>query len=291
VNHSKKMETGYLYHFGSVEYDLASRTHIMGILNITPDSFSDGGKYLDVEQAIDQGLKLAENGADFIDIGGESTRPGSQPVLIEEEIRRVVPVVKALSKKVNIPISIDTYKPDTADAALKAGAVIVNDISAMTFDARMVSVVVQHRASIVLMHMKGAPKTMQENPMYENVTMEVKQFLSERLFAAKEAGIEQMIIDPGIGFGKKFEHNIQLLQELRSFISLGCPLLVGPSRKAFLGAILNLPADERIEGTAAVVANAILKGANIVRVHDVKEMKRVAMVTDVLKSTNIQASL
>jgi dihydropteroate synthase len=284
------MNHGYLYRFGSVEYDLASRTHIMGILNVTPDSFSDGGKYLNLEQAVVQGLKLAEDGADFIDVGGESTRPGSEPVSVEEEIRRVVPVIKALSKKVNIPISIDTYKSDAANAALQAGAVIVNDISAMTFDAKMASVVVKYRASIVLMHMKGAPKTMQENPTYENVTKEVKKFLSERLFAAKEAGIEQMIVDPGIGFGKKFEHNIQLLRELKSFTSLGYPLLVGPSRKAFLGAILHLPANERIEGTAAVVTSAILNAANIIRVHDVKEMKRVAMVTDALKSENIQAA-
>jgi dihydropteroate synthase len=231
-----------------------------------------------------------EDGADFIDVGGESTRPGSEPVLVEEEIRRVVPVIKVLSKKVNIPISIDTYKSDTADTALQAGAVIVNDISAMTFDAKMASVVVKYRASIVLMHMKGAPKTMQENPTYENVTEEVKQFLSERLFAAKEAGIEQMIVDPGIGFGKKFEHNIQLLRELKSFTSFRYPLLVGPSRKAFLGEILHLPTNERIEGTAAVVTSAILNGANIIRVHDVKEMKRVAMVTDALKSGNIQVA-
>jgi dihydropteroate synthase len=278
------------YKFGEKEYDLASRTHVMGVLNVTPDSFSDGGKYLGLEQAIVQGLKLAEDGADFIDVGGESTRPGSEPVSVEEEIRRVVPVINALSKKVNIPISIDTSKSDTAEAALQAGAIIVNDISAMTFDAKMASVVVKYRASIVLMHMKGAPQTMQENPTYENVTAEVKQFLSERLFAAKEAGIEQIIIDPGIGFGKKIEHNIQLLRELKSFTSFGYPLLIGPSRKAFLGAILHLPPNERIEGTAAVVTSAILNGANIIRVHDVKEMKRVAMVTDALKSEHIQAA-
>ncbi len=278
------------YKFGEKEYDLASRTYVMGVLNVTPDSFSDGGKYFDLEQAVVQGLKLAEDGADFIDVGGESTRPGSEPVLVEEEIRRVVPVIKALSEKVNVPLSIDTYKSDVADAALQAGAVIVNDVSAMTFDAKMASVAVKYRASIILMHMKGAPKTMQENPVYENVTKEVKQFLSERLFAAKEAGIEQMIVDPGIGFGKKFEHNIQLLRELKSFTSFGYPLLAGPSRKAFLGAILHLPANERIEGTAAVVTSAILNGANIIRVHDVKEMKRVAMVADALKSKNTQVA-
>jgi dihydropteroate synthase len=281
------MNSRYRYRFGEFEYDLASRTHIMGILNVTPDSFSDGGSYLDLEQAVVQGLKLAEDGADFIDIGGESTRPGSEPVSIEEEIRRVAPVVKILSKKINIPLSVDTYKSATAEAALRAGAVIVNDISAMTFDRTMAAVVKKYQASIVLMHMKGKPKTMQENPTYENVTKEVKQFLSERLIAAKEAGIEQMIIDPGIGFGKKLEHNIQLLRELKSFSEIGYPVLVGPSHKAFLGAILNLPVHERLEGTAASVTNAILNGANIIRVHDVKEMKRVSMVTDALKSENI----
>jgi dihydropteroate synthase len=282
-----KMTQGYIYRFGSIEYDLASRTYIMGILNVTPDSFSDGGKYLDFEKAVVQGLKLVEDGADFIDIGGESTRPGSDPVSVEEEIRRVVPVIKELSKSVGIPISIDTYKSDTASAALQSGAVIVNDVSAMTYDANMESIVAKYGASVVLMHMKGAPKTMQENPVYDNVTIEVKQYLVERLLAARKAGIEQVIVDPGIGFGKKFEHNLKILRELKTFASLGYPLLLGPSRKAFLGAILNLPANERIEGTAAVVASAIMNGANIIRVHDVKEMKRVAMVTDVLKSKNI----
>jgi len=286
-NSAIKTNPGYLYRFGDVEYDLASRTYIMGILNVTPDSFSDGGKYYNIEQAVAHGAKLVENGADFIDVGGESTRPGSDPVSVEEETRRIVPVIKELSRKINIPISIDTYKSETAEAALQAGAVIVNDVSAMTYDTSMVPVVKKHQASIVLMHMKGAPKTMQENPTYDNVINDVKHYLSERISMVKKAGIEQVIIDPGIGFGKKFKHNIQLLRELKSFTSLGCPLLLGPSRKAFIGAILNLPANERIEGTAAVVTSAILNGANIIRVHDVKEMKRVAMVTDVLKSQNI----
>jgi dihydropteroate synthase len=285
-----KINRGYNYRFGSVEYDLASRTCIMGILNVTPDSFSDGGKYFNIEEAVKRGLKLADDGADFIDIGGESTRPGSEPVPIEEEIRRVIPVIKELSKKIDIPICIDTYKSETAEAALQAGAVIVNDISAMTYNVKMASAAAKYKASVILMHMKGSPKTMQENPAYDNVTEEVKQFLVERLSAAKNAGINQVIVDPGIGFGKKFEHNIQLLRELKSFTSLGCPLLLGPSRKAFLGAILNLPANERIEGTAAVVTSAILNGTNIIRVHDVKEMKRVAMVVDVLKSENIQTA-
>jgi len=281
----------FKYRFGIVDYDLASRTHIMGILNITPDSFSDGGRYLGIEQAIKHGQKLAEDGADFIDIGGESTRPGSEPVSIAEEIQRVVPVIESLAKKTNIPISIDTYKSEVAEAALQVGAVIVNDISAMTFDTNMVSVIANHRASIVLMHIKGMPKTMQENPTYGNVTQEVKQFLSERIVKAKESGIEQIIVDPGIGFGKKFEHNIQLLRELNSFSSLGYPVLVGPSRKAFIGAILNLPPNERLEGTAAAVTVSILNGVNIIRVHDVKEMKRVAMVSDALKITSVLSAV
>jgi dihydropteroate synthase len=278
------MKKNYTYHFGTVIYDLASRTHVMGILNVTPDSFSDGGRYIDKEHAIEYGQKLADAGADFIDIGGESTRPGSESVSSEEEIRRVIPVIESLAKKVSIPISIDTYKSEVAEAALQAGACMVNDISAMTFDAGMASVVARHHATIVLMHIKGTPKTMQLNPSYTNVTDEVKQFLRERIEDAVKAGIKQIILDPGIGFGKKYEHNIQLLQELKSLVSLKLPLLVGVSKKTFLGAILNLPPSERMEGTAAAVTVSILHGANIIRVHDVKEMKRVAQVSDALKS-------
>ncbi|MBN1397701.1 MAG: dihydropteroate synthase [Bacteroidetes bacterium] len=280
----KKNNSGYIFQFNDTKYGLASRTHIMGILNVTPDSFSDGGKYYDTDEAVERGIKLAEEGADFIDVGGESTRPGSESVSVEEEIRRVIPVIEKLARQVCVPISIDTYKADTAEAALEAGAIIINDVSAMTYDAKMISTAVKHNASVILMHMKGAPRTMQENPVYDNVTEEVKKYLGERMTAVKDAGIKQVIVDPGIGFGKKFEHNIQLMQELRSFLSLGCPLLLGPSRKSFIGAILNLPADERIEGTAAAVTSCIMNGANIIRVHDVKEMKRVAMVADALIS-------
>ncbi|MGD0037938.1 MAG: dihydropteroate synthase [Bacteroidota bacterium] len=281
------MNINFKYRFGKFEYDLASRTYVMGILNVTPDSFSDGGRYLDIEQAIKHGQKLAEDGADFIDIGGESTRPGSESVSIEEEIRRVIPVIESLAKINSIPISIDTCKSDVAEAALQIGAVIVNDISAMTFDAKMASVVAKYQASVVLMHIKGTPKNMQMNPNYDNVTEEVRKFLRERIEAAMKAGITQIMIDPGIGFGKKFEHNIQLLKELKTFTSLGYPLLIGVSKKSFLGVILNLPPNERVEGTAAAVTASILNGTNIIRVHDVKEMKRVAMVSDALKSTNL----
>ena len=280
------MSINFKYRFGKVEYDRASRTHVMGILNVTPDSFSDGGRYLNIEQAIEHGQKLVEDGADFIDVGGESTRPGSESVSIEEEVRRVIPVIESLAKKTSIPISIDTCKSDVAEAALQVGATIVNDISAMTFDTKMALVVAKHQASVVLMHIKGTPKNMQMNPNYNNVTEDVKQFLREQLEAATKAGITQIMIDPGIGFGKKFEHNIQLLKELKTFTSLGYPLLVGVSKKSFLSAILNLPPNERVEGTAAAVTASILNGANIIRVHDVKEMKRVAMVSDALKSTS-----
>ena len=277
------MNDNFKYRFGGVEYDLAARTHIIGIVNVTLDSFSDGGKYFDVERAVTHGLALAEEGADFLDIGGESTRPGSEPVSEEEELRRVVPVIERLKKQCSVPISIDTYKSAVADAALSAGAVIVNDISGLTFDSRMAAVTIKHKASIVVMHIQGAPKTMQKNPQYENVTNDVKEFLRVQAAKAFETGIRQIIIDPGIGFGKAQEHNIQLLRELKQFAELGYPILVGPSRKTFVGTILNLPPEKRGEGTAAATTVSIFNGAHIIRVHDVKAMKRVALVADALK--------
>ncbi|MCI0706171.1 MAG: dihydropteroate synthase, partial [Ignavibacteriae bacterium] len=255
----------------------------MGILNVTPDSFSDGGEHFTREQAVAHALRMVDEGADFIDVGGESTRPGSEQVSIEEELRRVIPVIEELVKKTTVPISIDTYKSKVAEDALNAGASIVNDISGGTLDAHMFNVVQKHQASVVLMHIKGTPKTMQQNPIYENVTREVTVFLSEQAGKAHGMGIVQVIIDPGIGFGKKLEHNIQLLKELAAFKTLGCPILIGPSRKSFIGTILDLPANERLEGTAAAVTASVLNGAHIVRVHDVKEMKRVAKMADALK--------
>jgi dihydropteroate synthase len=277
------MKFPFRYNFGKIQYDLSARTYIMGILNVTPDSFSDGGRFLDHEEAVKHGERLAVEGADFLDIGGESTRPGSETVTADEEIRRVVPVIEELSKRIKIPISVDTYKSKTADAALRAGAVIVNDISAMTFDKDMALVAAGHKASVVLMHIKGTPKTMQENPVYTDVTEEVKQFLRERIEASERAGIEQIFVDPGIGFGKRYEHNVQLIRDLGSLAELNYPVLAGLSRKSFIGTILNLPPGERLEGTSAAVAAAIANGANVVRVHDVREMKRVAMVSDALK--------
>jgi dihydropteroate synthase len=256
----------------------------MGVLNVTPDSFSDGGLHVDPDRAVAHALTMIEEGADFIDIGGESTRPGSDPVPAEEELRRVLPVIRELAKRTDAPLSIDTYKSEVAEAALDAGAVIVNDISAMTMDARMAEVVARRRASVVLMHMRGTPKTMQANPHYDDVVAEVKLFLRQQVEHAQRVGIEQIIIDPGIGFGKTLEHNLTLMRELHAFNELGFPVLVGPSRKSFIGTILNLPVEKRLEGTAAAVAACVLRGAHIVRVHDVQAMKRVARVADALRS-------
>lgn len=256
----------------------------MGVLNVTPDSFSDGGKFYALESALARAREMVDQGADFLDIGGESTRPGSDPVPLEEEIRRVAPIIERLAKDMTVPISIDTYKAKVADAALNSGAVIVNDITGLTFDPGMVDVVVRHHASVVIMHMMGTPKTMQQDPHYEDVTVEIADFLQKQALKARKSGVNQIIIDPGIGFGKKLEHNLELIKRLAELRRSGCPLLIGPSRKSFIGMLLNLPVDQRLEGTAAAVTACILNGANIIRVHDVMEMKRVAIIADALKT-------
>lgn len=259
---------------------------MMGILNVTPDSFSDGGKYLHVDDAVAHALQMAEEGADIIDVGGESTRPkglygeGAKKISAEEEIERVVPVIKKIRMVSDVPISIDTYKSVVADEALKAGADIVNDISGLRFDPAIATVAAQHRVPMVIMHIQGTPETMQLNPTYENVVAEVKEELRLSAEKAKKAGVETIIVDPGIGFGKNLQHNLLLLKHLREFCDLGYPLLVGTSRKGFIGTLLNLPVNQRLEGTAASVAVAIMNGANIVRVHDVKEIKRVTTIVD-----------
>lgn len=258
----------------------------MGILNVTPDSFTDGGVFLGKDAAVQRGLKMVEEGADIIDIGGESTRPGSDPVEYEEELRRTIPVIEALSKSVNVPLSIDTYKASVAKRALDAGASIVNDISGLRFDPEMAGVVAEYKVPVVVMHIKGTPKNMQVNPEYESLIHEIIDYLREGMRIAVDAGVgeDMVIIDPGIGFGKTFEHNLRILKHLHEFTLLEKPLLVGPSRKAFLGKILDdAPTSERLEGTAAAVAISIINGANIVRVHDVKEMAKVAKVADAIK--------
>jgi len=267
-------------------FDFSKRTHLMGILNVTPDSFSDGGRYFDKEAAIKRAHQMAEEGADIIDIGGESTRPGSEPVSLEEEINRTIPVIRAIAKDIKIPISIDTYKAEVAKRALDAGAAMVNDISGMRLDSEMPKVISEYKTPVVLMHIKGTPKNMQANPVYEALIPEIMDYLRMSIRLAVKFGIpeDKIIIDPGIGFGKTCGHNLELIKNLREFTLLEKPILIGASRKAFIGKILgDAPASERLEGTGAAVAASILNGANIVRVHDVKEMAKVARVADAIK--------
>jgi dihydropteroate synthase len=272
---------------GSV-LDLGSRTYVMGILNVTPDSFSDGGRFINAENALVHAREMTAAGADCIDIGGESTRPGSDPLPETEELRRVIPLIERLSTELAIPISVDTYKSTVAKKALEAGASIVNDISGLRFSPDMAQVVADHDASVVIMHIKGTPRNMQQNPMYDDVVGEVLSYLAEGIEIALRAGVhrEKIIIDPGIGFGKTLEHNLTLIERLDEFRALGRPIMLGTSRKKFIGTVLTVsaPAD-RVSGTAATIALGIGRGASLVRVHDVAPMVQVARMTDaVLKS-------
>ncbi|MFH1758269.1 MAG: dihydropteroate synthase [Pseudomonadota bacterium] len=281
--------------FHKKKYDLSQRTLIMGALNVTPDSFSDGGVFFDREKAIEQGLRLAQGGADILDIGGESTRPGTKPLEEEEEIRRVIPLIQTLNQKIDIPISVDTRKARVAEKALETGAEMINDISALRFDEGMAEVVARWKVPLVLMHMRGNPETMQLDPHYDDLIGEILSFFRERTAFAESRGIlaDQIILDPGIGFGKSLEeqHNLILLKYLQNFKILEKPLLIGTSRKAFIGKILGLPPQEREEGTMATVAVAILNGANIVRVHEVERMRRVVRVIDAVLRCTLQTPL
>jgi dihydropteroate synthase len=264
---------------------LGAHTLIMGIVNVTPDSFSDGGRYHELESALAHAKHLIEAGVDLLDIGGESSRPGSDPISVEEELRRVVPVVQALAGACGVPLSIDTTKPEVAEECLRLGARIVNDITGLR-DPEMMLVAARYNASAVIMHMRGTPKTMQSDPVYEDVIAEVKQFLVERVAAAKAAGVRDIAIDPGIGFGKTAAHNFEILRRLDEFKSVGCPVLVGPSRKSFLGTLKGRrEAGERLEGTLAAVVIAALKGASVVRVHDVAACRRALQVADAVMQT------
>jgi len=270
---------------GRFQLNLGERTYIMGILNITPDSFSDGGRFFDrPEEAIEYALKMEEEGADIIDIGGESTRPGAKPVSLKEELRRVIPVIKILSKRLKIPISIDTRKAKVAKEAIEAGASIVNDVSGLRYDEEMRKIVAYYKVPLIIMHMKGNPQTMQRNPFYKDLISEIIDFLEKRINLAEEAGIsrENIIIDPGIGFGKTVEHNLMILKNLYQFKVLGRPILIGTSRKSFIGKILNLDVNERLYGTISSCCLAVLKGANILRVHDVKEVKEAINLLDAI---------
>jgi dihydropteroate synthase len=255
----------------------------MGILNVTRDSFSDGGEYLDPGAAEARALAMVEEGADILDIGGESTRPGAAAVPAEEELRRVLPVVERLAGRVQAEISVDTTKAAVARACLEAGAAILNDVSGLTFEPELAQVAARHGATLVLMHIRGTPSTMQQDPQYEDVVAETMRFLRRQRQVALEAGVapERVWIDPGFGFGKTAEHNLEILRRLREYTSIGASILIGTSRKSTIGRVLgDLPPDQRLEGTAATVAVAIASGARIIRVHDVREMARVARMTD-----------
>jgi dihydropteroate synthase len=261
---------------GNRTFDFRKRTFIMGILNITPDSFYDGGRYLEPPAALDQAHRLIEEGADILDLGAESTRPGSLPVPAEEQLRRLLPVLKPLAKKVRTPISIDTTSARVATAALAAGARIINDISGLRFDPELAKVCARHNARLILMHIRGKPRTMQRNPVYHDLMQEIVNGLSWSVKQALDAGVKpgNLFIDPGIGFGKKPEHNLEILRRLTELRTLGLPIVVGPSRKSFIGITLNLPPEERLEGTIAACVVAALNGASIVRVHDVLAVHR-----------------
>ncbi|HEX6769730.1 MAG TPA: dihydropteroate synthase [Candidatus Binatia bacterium] len=265
--------------------DFARRTAVMAVINVTPDSFFDGGRHFDAGRAVAAGLAMAEAGADVIDIGGESTRPGAEPVSQADELARVIPVIQGLRLQCALPISIDSYKAPVARAALDAGADIVNDISALGFDPEMAPLVANEKVPVVLMHMRGTPRTMQADPQYADVVREVRDFLAERLYDAMDAGIDagSIVLDPGIGFGKTVEHNLQLLRGLSILSALGQPLLVGVSRKTFIGKILGLEPEQRLEGSLAAAVAAVLAGANIIRVHDVAETCRAVRIADALR--------
>ena len=264
--------------------DFSEGCLIMGILNVTPDSFSDGGQFLNTEKAIAHGVEMASQGAAIIDIGGESTRPGSEPVSINDEIARVTPVIKSLSDKTDIPISIDTYHVEVAKAALDSGALILNDITALN-DERMGELAVEYEVPIILMHMQGTPTTMQAEPKYNDVVQEVLDYLIERANRAEKAGVpkERIFIDPGIGFGKTLEHNLELLRNIDKFVATNYRVLVGTSRKSFIGKITGKPIpSERIFGTAATVALLAAAGVSITRIHDVPQMYDVIKITNAL---------
>ncbi len=274
--------------------DLGLRTHVMGVLNVTPDSFSDGGDFADAKSAVARGRELAAAGADIIDVGGESTRPGAEPLPEEDELRRIIPVIERLAREVAVPISVDTCKPAVAERALKAGASIVNDITGLRSSSDMAKVVADKGAALILMHMQGTPRNMQRNPVYADVVGDILDLLDESIGLALTGGVdrEKLLVDPGIGFGKTAEHNLEILDRLDEFRALGRPIAIGTSRKRFIGTVLGVaePKD-RTFGTAATVALAVERGARVVRVHDVAEMVQVARMTDAIikASTNSQA--
>jgi dihydropteroate synthase len=273
-----------IWRAGEVELDGRARTLVMGVLNVTPDSFSDGGRHLDPRAAVEAGLRMVEEGADILDVGGESTRPGSVPVPPTAEIARVGPVVEELASKAGVPISVDTMKAEVAAEAIRRGATIVNDVTAGR-DPEMFAAVAGTGAGMVLMHMRGDPRTMQTLTDYDDVVDEVHRFLAERVAAATAAGIgeERLAVDPGLGFAKTGAQSLLLMARVDALLDLGRPIVVGPSRKSFIGKVLGTEPDQRLEGTAAAVAWMASRGAHVVRVHDVRAMVRVVRVVDAIR--------
>lgn len=263
---------------------LGERTLIMGVLNITPDSFSDGGLFFEPHKAIEHGLRMAAEGADIIDVGGESSRPGSDPVTLDEELKRVIPVIEGLASRLEIPISVDTYKSQVAERAIEAGAQIINDISGLRFDPQMPAVAARFDTPLIIMHIKGSPKTMQQDPLYEDLMGEIITYLREGIEQAEQGGVDphQVIVDPGIGFGKRVQDNLVIISRLSELNTLGKPLLIGTSRKSFIGAVLGAEVHQRGIGTLASAAVSALKGAHIVRVHDVAPMKQTVDMVDAI---------
>lgn len=265
-----------------------NKTYIMGILNATPDSFSDGGKYIDAQTAFFKVKKMITEGADIIDIGGQSTRPGAEKISAEEELKRILPVLKEIKTNTDIVVSIDTFYSEVAEKCLKEGADIINDISGLRFDPKMPEVIAKYNCPVIIMHIKGSPENMQNDPQYKDTLEEVIDYLQESIAIALENGIkhEQLIVDPGIGFGKTVNDNYKILRNLNEIEILGCPILIGTSRKSLIGKILNDPVDKRLEGSIATNVAAIMNGANIIRVHDVAELKKAALITDQIRYFN-----
>jgi dihydropteroate synthase len=256
----------------------------MGVLNITPDSFSDGGLFLEPQQAIEHGLQMAEEGADIIDVGGESSRPGSDPVPLDEELKRIIPVIGGLASHLEIPLSVDTYKSQVAERAVEAGAQMINDISGLRFDSQMPAVAARYDTPLIIMHIRGTPKTMQQDPSYKDLMGEIIGYLGEGIEKAERGGVdpEQVIVDPGIGFGKRVQDNLVIINRLDELTVLGRPLLIGTSRKSFIGAVLDLEVHQRGVGSLATVAVSALKGAHIVRVHDVAAARQTVDMVDAI---------
>jgi len=271
---------------------LGKRTLLMGVLNVTPDSFSDGGLFFDKEKAISHGLRMVEEGADIIDIGGESTRPGAKPLELEEELLRVIPVIESLAKRIDVPISIDTYKSAVAERAIGAGAGIINDISGLHFDPTLAQIAVKEDTPLVLMHIRGIPETMQKGIHYDSLFSEILRYLRDSIQRAESVGLDpqQIIIDPGIGFGKTVEDNLLIIKNLHEFRILGKPILLGTSRKSFIGKILKADAGDRLEGTLSSIAIGVLNGAHIIRSHDVLQAKKGIAVADAIRLAGIKSS-